>query len=1025
MCKLQGPSPQHDIDLEVRVSGLGGSICTVIASRSWLIHEVKSAIESETSIPVKQQRLLHQTAELYDDSPLIGFAAWPEVDITLVKRSEEQVKWLQAAEADWTSLLSAPPEVWGDREVVALAVNQCGWALQHADPALRADPGLVLQAVRQNGLTLQHASQEMQRDEGVVLAAVTQCGRALAFAEAGLKTDRAFTLAAVQKNGRALEHVSPELKTDREVVLAAVKQCGLSLGSAASSLKADYGVVMEAILQDGGALAFAAGSLRADSELKALASRSVQPLTVKHEPRHTVKPSAMSADNRAIFFGGGRADGHVGLESLIGTRGAHLCEMVKLGLPVSPGFCVSTQRGAAGIPPDLKGMVKQALAEVEQSTGQVFGSLNNPLLLMVSGDMDATNAMHGLTGVGLNDNIAEAWANTQENPRFIWDAYRRLITSFAQHAKRLCMEPFEQAIQEVRARLDAGCQLGRQHQDSDIPMRDLRRLVEVFKALYQQQAGEAFPQDPEVQLWESLRCTWAPCSSCDSESAIAVVQAAVLSSSVATGIMHSYGGAGMGMEGEWLDNAQVGDVAAKKRTPRKISKQASEKWAESRQISEQERVWSFASLEEEMPSMYAKLLHCHDTLQCHFLDDMPSVEFVAKEGRLWLLQSASSPGAVPAGDDVNELSVSENENLGESMDLNNLMEAFPCDTITDAEGNRPMEEQPEVTGSDGVFAACPPMQALPSATFAFRPSPKASCPKMAVTEDTKSNPAHEEGNGPASATGPASAMLRLPFWQTAVAGGLAGLGARFLAGSLDQFLKAGLQAPTLRTVSPAMVAATRMLPTGAICCTGYVNLLSLASPDGDLDSVRPVVRLGCAATAATAACALTHPLDAGQARLLAARAAVRSIASPQALFGSSGLILKSMFRRPMGLGVPALLPFVPVTAIEMCTIDVVKKAGIDAGCAPGPGLLFFSGAVAGAVSQTIAFPLGAAYRFAAEQRHQTGEVSGIRALGTAVAARGPGAFFKGISSAYARSMPAVGLNSLVRVGLVSNFLSCC
>jgi hypothetical protein len=115
------------------------------------------------------------------------------------------------------------------------------------------------------------------------------------------------------------------------------------------------------------------------------------------------------------------------------------------------------------------------------------------------------------------------------------------------------------------------------------------------------------------------------------------------------------------------------------------------------------------------------------------------------------------------------------------------------------------------------------------------------------------------------------------------------------------------------------------------------------------------------------------------------------------------------------------LPFVPVTAIEMCTIDVVKKAGIDMGCTPGPGLLLFSGAVAGAVSQTLAIPFGAACRLASEQQ-QTCEASGIRAFGKAVAARGPGALFKGISLAYARSMPAVGLNSLVRVGLVSHFM---
>jgi len=730
---------------------------------------------------------------------------------------------------------------------------------------------------------------------------------------------------------------------------------------------------------------------------------------------------AKSTDNNAIFFGDDRSDGHVGLERLIGTRGAHLCEMARLGLPVSPGFCVNTQRGVVGIPPDLKKMVKRALAEVEQATGQVFGSLNKPLLLMVCGDMGTTNnALQGLTGIGLNDVITEAWADTQENPRVVWDAYRRLITSFAQHAKGLCMVPFEQAMQDVRARLDAGCQLGREHQESDIPMRDLRHLVDVFKALYQQQAGEAFPQDPEVQLWESLRSTWAPCSNHDSESAIAVVQAAVLSNGAATGIVHSYNGASTCMDGEWSENAQVGDITDGKRVPRKLSKQASQKWAESIEISEQERLWSFASLEEEMPGLYARLLHCHDTLQCHF-NDLPAVEFVVEQGKLWLLQSASHSGVVATGNNVNELPLPGHADVSECMD-NDFMDAFPRDTITDAEGNQLVEEEPLATGSDSVFATFPPADMVASAPFASCSLPTKSRPRAALAADSKSNLQQEVAtNRPAES----ASLLRLPFWQTAMAGGFAALGARFLAGSVEQLLKADLQTPKLRAVSSTMAAATRMFPTGAICCTCYVNLLSLASTDGDLDSVRPAVRLGCSATAAMAASASTQLLDAGRTHLSAARVALRTIASPQMLCGIGGPILKSVLCRPMGLGLPAFLPFVPVTAIEMCAIDVVKKASTDAGCAPGPGLLLFSGAVAGAVSQTLAFPLGAACRLASVKQLTSGEASGIRALGTAVAARGPGALFNGISLAYARSMPAVGLNSLVRVGLVSNFISCC
>eukprot|EP00927_Polykrikos_kofoidii_P012804 TRINITY_DN15546_c0_g1_i2.p1 TRINITY_DN15546_c0_g1~~TRINITY_DN15546_c0_g1_i2.p1 ORF type:complete len:239 (-),score=53.96 TRINITY_DN15546_c0_g1_i2:112-828(-) len=230
-------------DVEVRICGLAAS-CQVAAEKGWTLRDVKRAVESETSVPAREQRLLFGDTELRDLDLVGKICEGDIVDLTCVRRPAEQAEWLEAVMSDpeGTFLADAPPHVCADREVVLAAVCRNGCALEFASDALRGDRDLALIAIAEDG-------------------------NACKFVAGSLWADRDIVLAAVQRSGSALRWAVEEFRKDREVVLAAVEQDGTALRYADDRLRADRGVVMVAVYDNPTALKFAATELQTDAEL--------------------------------------------------------------------------------------------------------------------------------------------------------------------------------------------------------------------------------------------------------------------------------------------------------------------------------------------------------------------------------------------------------------------------------------------------------------------------------------------------------------------------------------------------------------------------------------------------------------------------------------------------------------------------------------------------------------------------------------------------------------------------------------
>jgi len=197
------------------------------------------------------------------------------------------------------------------------------------------------------------------------------------------------------------------------------------------------------------------------------------------------------------LFGNGRSEGNAGMKAILGARGAHNCEMANLGVPMAPGFCITSKclqkKGTDGGSNLLEGArndIKYALGELENMSDRRFGNLVDPLLLSIQGDLKADIRGFGGTieNIGLNDAIVQAWT-AHRSPRFVWDSYRRLICSYSRAVRQLDMEPFEQELAELKGRLDARCQLGRAHADCYIPTHELRELVARYKEIFEEQTG--------------------------------------------------------------------------------------------------------------------------------------------------------------------------------------------------------------------------------------------------------------------------------------------------------------------------------------------------------------------------------------------------------------------------------------------------------------------------------------------------------------------------------------------------------
>ncbi len=346
-------------------------------------------------------------------------------------------------------------------------------------------------------------------------------------------------------------------------------------------------------------------------------------------------------------FGGGVSDGGKGDKNLLGGKGANLAEMASIGLPVPPGFTISTAmctryyEEGEQFPQSLRDEVANGIAHIEQVTGKVFGDPANPLLVSVRSGarVSMPGMMDTVLNLGLNDETVEGLARGADDARFAWDSYRRFIQMYADVVLELDHGAFEEALEIAKE--DNGYTL-----DTELSADDLRALVAEYKGLVEKEWGKPFPQDVHDQLWGAVGAVFGSWQSerakvyrrlndipADWGTAVNV-QAMVfgnMGDTSATGVAFTRDPAkgDRAYYGEFLINAQGEDVVAGIRTPQYLTRAARE-----------EAGAKPASMEEAMPGVYAELAAVFDQLETHYRD-MQDIEFTLEKAKLWMLQTRS------------------------------------------------------------------------------------------------------------------------------------------------------------------------------------------------------------------------------------------------------------------------------------------------------------------------------------------------------------------------------------------------
>ncbi len=369
------------------------------------------------------------------------------------------------------------------------------------------------------------------------------------------------------------------------------------------------------------------------------------------------------SEKRVYTFGNGQAEGKADMRNLLGGKGANLAEMNLIGVPVPPGFTITTdvcneyyEVGKDKVVELLKNDVQAAVANIEQLMNSKFGDVENPLLVSVRSGARASmpGMMDTILNLGLNDEVVEGMIRKTGRPRFAWDSYRRFVQMYGdvvlgmKPVNKEDIDPFEAIIEEVKEA--KGVKL-----DNELEVEDLQELVKKFKAAVKEQTGHDFPTDAYDQLWGAICAVfdswmnerailYRKMEGIPAEWGTAVnVQAMVfgnMGDTSATGVCFSRD-AGNGenlFNGEYLINAQGEDVVAGIRTPQQITKIGSQRWAERAGISEEERVAKYPSMEEAMPEIYKELDMLQNKLENHYRD-MQDMEFTVQEGKLWFLQT--------------------------------------------------------------------------------------------------------------------------------------------------------------------------------------------------------------------------------------------------------------------------------------------------------------------------------------------------------------------------------------------------
>ena len=371
----------------------------------------------------------------------------------------------------------------------------------------------------------------------------------------------------------------------------------------------------------------------------------------------------MKNEKRVYTFGNGKAEGRADMRNELGGKGANLAEMNLIGVPVPPGFTITTdvcneyyEIGKDKVVALLKDEVEKSLHLVEELMSSKFGDVANPLLLSVRSGARASmpGMMDTILNLGLNDEVVEGLAKKTGNPRFAYDAYRSFVQMYGdvvlgmKPVNKDDVDPFEAIIDAVKKA--KGVKL-----DNELEVDDLKELVVRFKKAIKEQTGTEFPVDPMEQLWGAICAVfdswmnerailYRKMEGIPAEWGTAVTVMAMvfgnMGNTSATGVCFSRDAAtGEDLfNGEWLVNAQGEDVVAGIRTPQQITLEGSRRWAELQGISEEERKANYPSMEEAMPEIYHQLDAIQTKLEEHY-HDMQDMEFTVQEGKLWFLQT--------------------------------------------------------------------------------------------------------------------------------------------------------------------------------------------------------------------------------------------------------------------------------------------------------------------------------------------------------------------------------------------------
>ena len=366
---------------------------------------------------------------------------------------------------------------------------------------------------------------------------------------------------------------------------------------------------------------------------------------------------------RVYTFGNGQAEGRADMRNLLGGKGANLAEMNLIGVPVPPGFTITTEvcteyyeMGRDKVVALLKDDVEKAIVHIETLMRSKFGDVENPLLVSVRSGARASmpGMMDTILNLGLNDEVVEGLTRKTGNARFAWDSYRRFVQMYGdvvlgmKPTNKEDIDPFEAIIEDVKHA--KGVKL-----DNELDVEDLKELVKRFKVAVKGQTGQDFPTDAYEQLWGAICAVfrswmnerailYRKMEGIPDEWGTAVsVQAMVfgnMGNTSATGVCFSRDAAtGEDLfNGEYLINAQGEDVVAGIRTPQQITKIGSQRWAALQGISEEERASKYPSMEETMPEIYKELDAIQTKLENHY-KDMQDMEFTVQEGKLWFLQT--------------------------------------------------------------------------------------------------------------------------------------------------------------------------------------------------------------------------------------------------------------------------------------------------------------------------------------------------------------------------------------------------